>query len=152
MLLEITAIFYNKAWDMKKKGQLNKNSISLLSTQYVFWKSLAFNNNFPGKEDVCYFNLFPKFSLSVWFWSPSLFFQFFPPSSHDSEIIRVLDSLQLTATKKVATPADWKVSKLKETVKFVFFCIWLLILIYISFLSIVIVMSKFPKYQESYKT
>lgn len=27
-----------------------------------------------------------------------------------SEILRVVDSLQLTATKKVATPADWKVS------------------------------------------
>ena len=27
-----------------------------------------------------------------------------------SEILRVIDSLQLTATKKVATPADWKVS------------------------------------------
>ncbi len=27
-----------------------------------------------------------------------------------SEILRVVDSLQLTATKKVATPADWQVS------------------------------------------
>ncbi|XP_067662403.1 1-Cys peroxiredoxin-like [Haliotis asinina] len=25
-----------------------------------------------------------------------------------SEILRVIDSLQLTATKKVATPGDWK--------------------------------------------
>ena len=27
-----------------------------------------------------------------------------------SEILRVIDSLQLTAIKKVATPADWKVT------------------------------------------
>ena len=27
-----------------------------------------------------------------------------------SEILRVIDSLQLTATKKVATPANWTVS------------------------------------------
>ena len=27
-----------------------------------------------------------------------------------SEIVRVIDSLQLTAYKKVATPANWKVS------------------------------------------
>ena len=27
-----------------------------------------------------------------------------------SELLRVIDSLQLTATKKVATPADWEVS------------------------------------------
>ena len=26
-----------------------------------------------------------------------------------SELLRVIDSLQLTATKKVATPADWEV-------------------------------------------
>ena len=29
-----------------------------------------------------------------------------------SEILRVIDSLQLTAYKKVATPADWKVKSL----------------------------------------
>jgi len=28
-----------------------------------------------------------------------------------SEILRVVDSLQLTATKKVATPANWKVCR-----------------------------------------
>lgn len=28
-----------------------------------------------------------------------------------SEILRVVDSLQLTASKKVATPVDWKVTK-----------------------------------------
>ena len=29
-----------------------------------------------------------------------------------SEILRVIDSLQLTARKKVATPVDWKVTLL----------------------------------------
>ena len=31
-----------------------------------------------------------------------------------SEILRVVDSLQLTANKKVATPADWKVSAIVQ--------------------------------------
>ena len=32
------------------------------------------------------------------------------------EILRVVDSLQLTAGKRVATPADWKVRRMLETV------------------------------------
>ena len=40
-------------------------------------------------------------------------------SFHDcSEILRVVDSLQLTAEKKVATPADWKVSMPKHLLGF----------------------------------
>lgn len=32
----------------------------------------------------------------------------YPPLAHFSEVLRVIDSLQLTAEKKVATPADWQ--------------------------------------------
>jgi len=39
------------------------------------------------------------------FSSPDLTFLF--PGRNFSEILRVIDSLQLTATKKVATPVDW---------------------------------------------
>ena len=31
-----------------------------------------------------------------------------------SELLRVIDSLQLTATKKVATPADWEVCMVEQ--------------------------------------
>ena len=34
------------------------------------------------------------------------------PRPRFSEILRVIDSLQLTAQKKVATPVNWKVSRL----------------------------------------
>jgi len=34
--------------------------------------------------------------------------------SSSSELLRVIDSLQMTATKKVATPADWEVRMTKK--------------------------------------
>lgn len=34
--------------------------------------------------------------------------------SSSSELLRVIDSLQMTATKKVATPADWQVRMTKK--------------------------------------
>jgi hypothetical protein len=45
--------------------------------------------------------LLSHFATSLSLWNFIFFFS--------SEILRVIDSLQLTAVKKVATPADWKV-------------------------------------------
>ena len=47
-----------------------------------------------------------KYAVSLYLWCVSVFVH----CVCFSEVLRVLDSLQLTATKKVATPVDWRVS------------------------------------------
>lgn len=56
------------------------------------------------KKLVCQHSLACEFAIISMF---SIFF---------SEILRVIDSLQLTAVKQVATPADWKVSFFAEII------------------------------------
>ena len=46
------------------------------------------------------------------------------------EVLRVIDSLQLTAQKKVATPVDWQVKRnlsRENLCKFSFICFFLII-------------------------